>query len=52
MTPSTSIWEVIVAGTLAEVIGSVIVLGLCAAASFVRRRIHQAGKGNGEQAQS
>lgn len=41
MTPSTPFWEAVAEGALAEVIGSVIVLGLCASVRSVRRRDRQ-----------
>lgn len=43
MTPSTPFWEAVAEGALAEVIGSVIVLGLAVAVRSIRRRDRQSG---------
>lgn len=43
MAPWTPFWEAVAEGALAEVIGSVIVVGLCAAVRSVRRRDRQSG---------
>lgn len=49
MTLSTPFWEAVVEGVLAEVIGSVVMVGLLAAVRSVRRKERQPGDTEGGQ---
>lgn len=48
MTPSTPFWETVAEGALAQMIGSVIVVGLAAAVRSVRRSDRQSGNEAGD----